>query len=344
MGVDTSKWTLSDYKANAPATGLSPSNFVASQFESLALSTAQNHVPTKAPSTFPVACQASLVCRGIIYFKNTPGDCGSPTQIDLSDASIAGSVGNIATGIASMAGATLPGIGPAVQALQQIFAAHAQAVANEQATICKVSQLINQVIPYYDQFVKRGLISPSTAYAGMQTYLNQAASLLATIEKSCNASCVYTAILQAHSDFVKSYYPQIAPLGGATHAPGAPPATPSKGPGQVILSGSVGAPVASPEMVEDYFGNEVAVGQPFFAAAGSQILPGVTGDYFTPDQLAKSNPWGLVASSPISDGQYAQIVAAGGVPLKRATSHTTLILIAVVVAVVLYLVTRKSNA
>lgn len=239
MGVDTSKWTLANYKANAPLTGLSASNFVASKFESLALQTANSHIPPKAPSTFPVACQASLVCRGIIYFKSNPGDCGSPTTVDLSDASIVKSSAQIATGIASMAGATLPGIGPAVQALQQIFVHHDVAVANEQATICKVAQLVNQVIPYYDNLVKSGKISPSTAYAGMQTWLNQAASLLATIEKSCNASCVYTAILQAHSDFVKSYYPQIAPIGGATHAPGAPPAAPTAGPGQVILSGAV---------------------------------------------------------------------------------------------------------
>lgn len=61
--------------------------------------------------------------------------------------------------------------------------------------------------------------------------------------------------------------------------------------------------------VEDYFGNVVALGSSFFSStAGTSMLPGVAGDYFTASQLA-GNPWKLNINSVISDGEYAQIQA-----------------------------------
>lgn len=247
MSVDTSKWQVSDYEANAPAVGLSPANFVPAQFQSICQSVAQNSVPQKAPSTFVTACTASLIIRGILYFKSNPGDCGSPTQLNLSDVQLTGLAGSAASaatktigavaGISSLAGAVLPGIGVAVQAISQIFAQHAQAVANEQATICKVAGVVNQVIPFYDSAVRRGLISPNTAYMGMQNYLQQVIEALDGIQKPCDAACVYIAILQAHYNFVERYYPLIAPASIAPAAPGAPPTT-QVGPGYASVSGS----------------------------------------------------------------------------------------------------------
>ena len=162
MGVDTSKWGESQYESAAVAVGLPASNFVPQSLRSIASSVAQNSVPSKAPSTFVTACTASLICRGIIYFKSNPGDCGSPTGLDLENAQLTGLAGNAASaglsvaskiagaasGISGIAGAALPGIGIAVQVLTQIFANHAAAVADEQTTICKVALLINQVIPF----------------------------------------------------------------------------------------------------------------------------------------------------------------------------------------------------
>jgi hypothetical protein len=331
MGVDTTNWGEAQYEAAAAIVGLPASNFVPQSLRSIASGVAQNSVPAKAPATFVTACTASLICRGIIYFKSTPGDCGSPTGLDLEDAQLTGLAGSAvsaglstaariagaASGIAGIAGAALPGIGIAVQAITQIFANHAAAVANEQTTICKVALIINQVIPFYDSAVRRGLLSPTAAYSGMQNYLQQVIEQLDNIQKSCDAACVYIAILQAHYTFVEKYYPLIAPATAAPQAPGAPPAVPNTPPGQPASSGG-GSGVAP---VIDYYGNAVVVGPAFFAtSAGSTVLPGVTGDYFTATELTGRNQWGLTPNSPISDGQYAQLVQEGAVPLKRASS------------------------
>jgi hypothetical protein len=328
--VNTTPWQVSDYLANAPAVGLPASGFVPSSLQSLCASIAQNSVPTKAPSTFVTACTGSLIARGIIYFKCTPGDCGSPTALNLTDAQLTGLAGNAATaglsvasqiagaasGIAGVAGAVLPGIGVAVSVLTQIFANHAAAVADEQTTICKVAGLINQVIPFYDSAVKRGLLSPQTAYAGMQNYLQQVIEALDGIQKSCDAACVYIAILNAHYTFVEKYYPMIAPASASPQAPGAPPVTATQ-PGQPSLSGG-----ANTVPTVDYFGNNVTLGAAFFSSAeGTTILPGVAGNYFTAQGLL-GNPWGLTSQSIISDAQFAQLVQGGAVPLQRAPSSS----------------------
>lgn len=328
MGVDTSKWTVQDYLNNAPSVGLLSSNFVPASFRSQCGSVAQNSVPPGAPATFITACTASLIIRGILYFKSNPGDCGSPTQLNLTDATLtqesgaaasagvklASSLAGAGSGIASMAGAVLPGIGVAVSAITQIFANHAQAVAREQSTICSVANIINQVIPYYDNLVRRGQISPSTAYAGMQTFLNQVNAQLASIEKTCDAACVYQGILKAHSQFVQMYWPQIAPAQAVAHAPGAPPAS-ITAPGGVVAVGGASYPTnsaptgTSAAPVEDYFGNPEVLGSAFFSSSeGSAMLPGTAGTYFTTQQLA-GNPWGLNPDSVISNGEYAQIQA-----------------------------------
>jgi len=372
VGVDTSKWQVSDYLANAPAVGLSPSNFVPSAYQSICAAVAQNSVPTKAPSTFVTACTGSLIIRGILYFKSNPGDCGTGTKLGLQDAQLtelaggaasaalktASTIAGAASGIASIAGAALPGIGVAVSAITQIFANHAAAVANEQTVICQVAGVINQVIPFYDNLVRSGQISPNTAYAGMQNYFNQVIEQLDGIQKSCDAACVYIAILQAHSTFVEKYYPLIAPVSAAPKAPGSPPVTATpNAPGAVQVNGgstvsgsSVKSSVIIPgDMAVDYYGNEVTLGTAFFsnASSGASILPGVAGDYFTAAQLALPgvNPWGLNVNSVISDGEYAQIVANGIVPLKSAktagTSLTEIILIAAVLLVAYMLLSGK---
>ena len=336
MGVDTTNWTVQDYISNAPAVGL-PASLFATKYQSLAAGLAASSVPSGAPKTFVTACTGSLIIRGILYFKNNPGDCGSPTQLNITDAQITQDAGGLASvgvkigtqvaGVASMAGAILPGIGVAVSLLTQIFANHAAAVANEQSTICSVANLINRVIPTYDSAVMRGLISPQAAYTGMQTYLNQVIEQLDGIVKTCNAACVYIAILNAHAQFVEKYYPLIAPPSIAPQAPGQAPVT-QTAPGQPPVNG--GAPTVSPIVPQptavDYFGQNVEVGASFFSTAEAiTILPGVTGDYFTNAALAGRNQWGLTATSPISDGQYAQLVSLGAIPLKRAQATSTVL-------------------
>lgn len=235
--------TLAGWLATGPAQGLPLSNYVPQSLYPDALAAVQRNIKsaTNPPSPGQYAQgEACLIARGLLYWKSTPGDCGSPTVVDLTSADIASGAGQIAGGIASMAGATIPGLGAAVQAVEQIFAHHAQAVATEQQTICSVAQLMNQIIPYYDLQVRNGNISPGSAIAGMQNFIAQVNAKLQTIYKPCNAACVYMSFLAAHSDFLNTYYPAIAPAGVFAHRPGAPPITASPtAPGGVIQSGGV---------------------------------------------------------------------------------------------------------
>ena len=233
MAFNASTATLPGWLAIAPLCGLPIANFAPSSFEEIAQTAATQSTPPGAPSVFVVPCTASLMARGIIYYKNAPGDCGRATTI------VPGDTQEIASGISAMAGAIpLPGIGSFVQAITNIFgAAHTAAVQTEQATICQVAGVINQVFAYYDAQVKSGAISPSTAYVGLQAYIAQVNEQLSSIAKKCDAACVYMAQLAAHSIFVQSYYPAIAPVGLFSGAPGAAPATGSSSPGGVIATG-----------------------------------------------------------------------------------------------------------
>lgn len=198
---------------------------------------AQRNIPPKAPPGFVNLATACLIARGMIYWKSTPGDCGSPTHVDFGSAQITGDIGNVAMGIASMAGAQLPGVGEAIGIIQGIFQHHAQAVANEQATICKVLGVMNQVFKRYDALVANGSISPSAAYAGMQNFIAQVDEQLGSIMKQCNSACVWQGVLAAHSDFVQTYYPAIAPRGFFSHAPGGAPSLLGTTPGGVLYTG-----------------------------------------------------------------------------------------------------------
>ncbi len=82
----------------------------------------------------------------------------------------------------------------------------------------------------------------------------------------------------------------------------------------IDAGGGLAGPVTT-----DYFGNTVTLGTPFFSSElGTTILPGTAGTYYTPAQLA-GNPWGLTASSPISNGQFAQLHYQAGPPIAAPT-------------------------
>ena len=231
--------TVWDTLATAPAYGLPAANFVPLDFQPQCLTVATRHQPAGADSTFPQWCANQLIARGLMARHSVPGDCEYGGGVDFSEVQITQGAGQIAGGIASMAGASLPGIGQALSIIENIFAAHAQAVANEQKVICQVAGIINQVLAYYDQQVKSGNLSPATAYKGMQSFLNQCNARLQTIfKKSCDAACWYMAAIAAHADFVQSYYPYLAPVQLGAHAPGAAPAADGTVPGGVIQIGS----------------------------------------------------------------------------------------------------------
>jgi hypothetical protein len=238
--------------AQAPLYGLPTANFVPADFQSQCLTVAQRNVPPGATADFVENCRVMLIARGLMARHKVPGDCDRAGTLDLTNAgltqeagfaassgiSAAAKIAGAGSGIASFAGAALPGIGIAVQAITQIFMHHAQAVITEQQVICQVSGVINQVIAYYDAQVKSGALAPSTAYSGMQNFFAQCNGKLATIYKKCNASCQYEGFIAAHSDFVQSYYPYLAPVQYGVHAPGAAPSASGTTPGGVIQVGN----------------------------------------------------------------------------------------------------------
>jgi hypothetical protein len=223
----------------AVACGLPANNFAPSSFLSAAETAAGNNEPNgwknccghTDANWISDTCVPMLMYRGFIYFKKVAGDCGvagSPIDFDAESE-------QIASGIANVSNIALPGIGSAISAIAGIFgAAHAQAVQTEETTICQVTLIINQVIPYYDGQVRSGKISPTTAYKGLQSYFAYVAAQLKQIMKTeCDAACVYIGILNAHAAFAAVYYPAIAPSSAFSIAPGSAPIV-SSTPGGVI--------------------------------------------------------------------------------------------------------------
>jgi len=199
--------------------------------------------PARAPSDFPIACEACLRARGILYWHRLAGDCGQPVPLTRSSGGqIVGLSGSAASGVigglgavGALTGAVTFGIGTAITvavgAIEEIFSNHAQAVKREQDTICSVANFFNPVVAKIDQAVRIGAISATQGMTFMRQICDQSIQGLSSIEKACNAACVYIGILKAHKDFAQSLYPAIAPKesisandpGGAPDYFGTPP-------------------------------------------------------------------------------------------------------------------------
>lgn len=193
--------------------------------------------PAGSTSYYAMLAEACLRARGLIYFKVNPGDCGAPNPANgFTNVQIVGLAGTAASGVTgglaaagAISGAATFGIGAAVSVavagIEAIFQEHAIAVANEQATLCKVANYFNPLVGQIDAAVRSGAITPSQGIAYMNQICNTAQQGLDSITKPCNAACVYSAICQAFSDFANYFYNVIAPP--QTFAPQAPGAAPS---------------------------------------------------------------------------------------------------------------------
>jgi hypothetical protein len=213
--------------------------------------------PNGAPSSFKVVAEAMLRSGGLIYYKSNPGDCGTPSPIPgIGVPQIAGLSGSAGSGVVGGLGAagiisgplTL-GIGAAITvgvgAIEQIFAHHSEAVANEQATICAVVNFFNKYKKQIDVAVQTGQISPDQGAQYLIQIANQAQTGLSSIEKTCDAACVYAAICQAFMNFCHTWYDSIAPAGYIfPQQPGGAPTAMGTPPGGVTATPSNPAPLA----------------------------------------------------------------------------------------------------
>lgn len=213
---------------------------------------AMRNKPAGSPADFAIVCEACLRARGLLYWKQNAGDCPAPAAIPgISSGQIVGLSGQAASGVLGglgaagvISGAATFGIGTAVtlavSAIEGIFAHHAQAVANEQSTICSVAGYFNPLMKQIDNAVATGKISDQEGIAYVRQVAQQAITGLQGIYKVCNAACVYQGILKAHIDFVGFFYPLLSPIDQFTqNRPGQAPST-INAPGSV--TDSLGTP------------------------------------------------------------------------------------------------------
>jgi hypothetical protein len=182
--------------------------------------------------------KAMLISRRMIYFKATPGDCGTQGYaISSPDLSVARGLGSTASldpepiskGILSGLAAIFGGFG----------AAHAQAVATEQSTLCQVAVTFNQTIQALEQYVSSGQLSPDQASAILAQVVAQLDPVMAKIAKPCDAACGYRIGMQALNNFMSSIgFTALAPqssLQALSSVTTPPPASPG-------AAGTYGAP------------------------------------------------------------------------------------------------------
>jgi hypothetical protein len=242
--------TLTGYYAcEAPAFGSPAFNPNDPNAGAIQAAVAQS-VPAGIPnaSAYKIACEAMLRAGRLFYQKSTPGDCGSPSALPgITSGQITGLAGTGAsalTGVIGAAGiiggaATLgitSAISVAVAGIEDIFAHHAQAVANEQDTICRVMLYFNGAKQSIDSAVRNAQISSDAGMAYLKQVIQSAKTGLQTIVKTCNAACWYIGYLNAFSNYSTTWYDTIAPTNVIfAQAPGGPPTGMGTPPGGVTV-------------------------------------------------------------------------------------------------------------
>lgn len=148
---------------------------------------------------------AFLRVNRIIYWKNTPnglvGDCGGTTNT------------NSGTLVAAKVTSQLPILGSLISGILGIFGgAHAQAVINEQATLCNVAVQYDQFADAMEQALAQGQIPLQDALARLKSVTDSLEQGLASIEKKYNAPYGYNRAVNALALFNKEVvYPSLVP-------------------------------------------------------------------------------------------------------------------------------------
>lgn len=172
---------------------------------------------------------AFLKTRRMIYWRVTPGDCGTK-NIDVSGLtateanleSLGGGIGAKLlavpdpTMVTKAAGAILTGLSSIFGVFTQ---AHIQAVQTEETTLCQVSIKYNGTMQEIENAVAAGRLSPDNANAFMDELQQQLDPVLTSIAKkccgqgSCDAACGFRIALRALQTFNKKYvFPALAPV------------------------------------------------------------------------------------------------------------------------------------
>ena len=176
---------------------------------------------------YAVAC---LKARRLIYWKSSPGDCGS-SGIALNSSTIyeAAAAKGVGTAAAVDPEPISKGILAGVATILGGFtAAHAQAVQTEQTTLCNVTVAYNGAIQQLEQSVKVGSLTPDQASTILAQIAQQLDPSLAAIAKPVNFAAGFRitlkALVQFNADVV---FPGLVPSSiTQVLAPSAPVASP----------------------------------------------------------------------------------------------------------------------
>ena len=287
---------------------------------------------------FVAPCSANLRARGLIYYKKTPGDCGSGNapSSGFSSGQIVGLSGQAASGVIGglgvagvLTGPATLGIGTAVSlavaGISEIFSHHATAVADEQSTICSVVNYFNPVCRQIDNAVANGQISPDQGVTYMRQVTQQAINGLQTIYKKCNAACYYIGYLRAHADFVSTFYPYLSPDGPTglrAQAPGAAPTGTNNPPGAVPDAGAQAPIRSSSNPLQNYL-----PAGPAAVTVGGSGAPAITPNQVLPSGNVASTVDYLNTGYNQQTGQSAQLADVPSIPI----SNTTLLIAAVII-------------
>lgn len=338
----------------APAEGLLPypgmpglTGDVDAQYDIVSTRNTPGGLTTVAQKAlFKVGCVASLRARGLLYSKATPGDCGRPSSMvqGFSSGQIAGLSGTAASGVIGglgaagvLSGAATLGIGTAVTlavaGISEIFSHHAQAIANEQSTICSVANYLNGLIQQIDAEVASGRITYDQGVTYMKQITNQALTGLSSIASGTNAAVWFSGTVRAHADFASWLYPRISPAFMAAQAPGSSPSTPNNPPGAVPDAGAT-APLRS--MPDPGYAYQPAIPPGSVPALGNAApivrssAPPLTPNSILPSGVPYGNPSDyLNIGYNQQTGQSAQYA-----DVPPTTTNWTLIGIAVIAGIV----------
>ena len=158
------------------------------------------------------------------YYRKTPGDCGVgssgpglQTQLGVATASALAQSAGSAVKIGTKALNAVPVVGPIVSSVLSLITApfqhHAQAVQNEQNTLCIAVPDANNFLAVVDQYVNSGQWDHVTAVQEMENgftaWKREVAAILKDTSGQCNAACVYEKAFRAAIEKRKLDYQQI---------------------------------------------------------------------------------------------------------------------------------------
>lgn len=194
-----------------------------------------------------------ILSHRLPYYKDSPGDCGKDTKVDISGASagkalsITGTAGGTISTLGSFGALGITGTISTVASIATFGAGlalipiamiehHSAEVALEQKVLCAVASGYNDFADQVETMLQNGQITLAQANSMADQMQQQIVSALSQGLKTCNARCYYTYAIKALTMFCKEkLYPSLVPQAQTTAA--IPTATVSK----AITSGTMTA-------------------------------------------------------------------------------------------------------